>query len=265
MTAIAAAVALLSVFVNAQPTAQIESNLLAKIKKIGKASAYTSAERNDDLLDKLNADFKANLLKYTRLPATLRYNFSKLSKEIDIATSADKRFRVYTWDRQDGGTMHFFEAVYQFMADDGKVYSNGNVYSKTAKVGEDGDAGGFVTDVFSLDTKNGRVYMVCTSSILSTSEMAQSIDLFKVRGNSLDGKVKLIKTSEHLTNTLGFEYDFFSVVDRPERPIKLISYDAATKSIKLPVVIVEDKFQYGRVTDKFITYRFNGTHFVKVS
>ena len=87
--------------------------------------------------------------------------------------------------------------------------------------------------------------------------------MFKIRGDSLDNRVKLIKTNEGLTNTLGFEYNFFSVVDRKERPLKLILYDAATRSIRLPVVIVDDKDPLGRVTNKFITYRFNGAYFVR--
>ncbi len=63
---------------------------------------------------------------------------------------------------------------------------------------------------------------------------------------------------------VGFEYNFFSVVDRKERPIKLILYDKTTKTLKIPVVIEDEEFQNGRVTNKFISYKFDGTYFVKV-
>lgn len=245
-----------------QTVASIEKELLAKIKKIDKASAYTSAARNDELLSSLNDDLKASLIRFTKQASTLHYGFPKLSKEIDIETSADKKFRVYTWDRQDGGTMHFYETVYQYLGD-GKVHSRGVSGSKD-KDADWQDSGAFVIDIFSLDTKAGTVYMVLSSSILSTSESTQQIDLFKISGDTLDDEVKLIKTKAGLTNTLGFEFDFFSAVDRPERPLRLISYNAATKTIKLPIVIVDNKYQYGRVTERSITYRFNGNYFVKV-
>ena len=253
---------MLAAFVSAQTAAQIERDLLAKIKKIDKASAYTSTQRDDDLLEKVNTDFKASLLKYTKLAPTLRYSFPQLSKEVDIVTSADKKFRVYTWDRQDGGTMHFYETVYQYLGDKGKVFSRGIPASKNED--ENGDPHAFAIDIFSLDTKSGPVYMLLSSSVLSTSEATQQIDLFRIKGNLLDNRVKLIKTKSGLTNTLGFEFDFFSVVDRPQRPLRLISYNAATKTIKLPIVIVDKKYQYGRVTPRSITYKFNGTYFVKV-
>lgn len=263
ITAIAATMCLLAAFIAAQTTAQIERDLLAKIKKIDKASAYTSAKHNDVLLAKVNADFKASLLKYTKLASTLRYGFPQLAKEIDIVTSADKKFRVYTWDRQDGGTMHFYETVYQYLGEKGKVFSRGTLIPKNEdREGPDPQA--FAINIFSLDTKSGTVYMLLSSSTLSTSEATQQIDLFRIKGNLLDNRVKLIKTKRGLTNTLGFEFDFFSVVDRPERPLRLISYNAATKTIKLPIVIVDKKFQYGRVTPRSITYKFNGTYFVKV-
>ena len=52
-------------------------------------------------------------------------------------------------------------------------------------------------------------------------------------------------------------FDFFSVSKRPERPVKLITYDKATQEIRLPLVDV--KYQ---VTEKTITYKFDGSHFV---
>lgn len=128
---------------------------------------------------------------------------------------------------------------------------------------QEGDAGAFVSDIFDVDTKNGKVYLARLSSISSNVDAYQSINLFKIEGNSLNDKIKLIKIKSGLTNTLGFGYDFFSVVDRKERPIKLIFYDKATKTIKIPVVIVDKDFRSGKVTGKFINYKFDGTYFLK--
>jgi len=262
LTVIAASTIIGSTSVLAQSAISIEKDLLAKIKKVISSSAYTGV-RDDTALEKANDDLKQALIKYAGLAATLKYAFPRLSKEIDVVTSADKRFRVYTWDRQDGGTMHFYETVYQYIGADGKSYGRG--VDPPEDPDEDvGDSGAYVIDVYMLDTKPGRAYLVQSSSRLSSSEITEQIDLFRIDGNKLDTDPKLIKTAEGLTSSLGFEFDLFSVLNLKKRPIRLIKYDAAAKTITLPVVIPTRKYQYGMVTSRKITYKFNGIHFVKI-
>src|SRR5262245_18737448 len=145
----------------AQTPVQIESRLVADIKKVVDASAYDGS-RDEDLLERVNSEMLASLLKYTRVAGTLDYSFPKLSKEIDIVTSADKRFRIYTWDRLDGGTMHFFETVYQYRGDDGRVYSRGRFVNE-AEHEEGSDPAGYVNDIFTLQTRQGNVYLASFS------------------------------------------------------------------------------------------------------
>ena len=234
----------------------IEKELLGLYEKVNENSAYKS-NSDSELLGKANEDFKRKVLQYTKTPAALKYKFEKLAKVIFISTSEDGKFRVFSWDRLDGGTMHFFETVYQFQGTDGKVYS-------TSRELEEGDAGSFVYDVFTVDAKSGKLYLVCTTSMVSTQDSYQNLRLFRVKGNKLDEPVKLIKTKSGLTDSVGFGYNFFSVVDRPERPIRLFVFDKKSNTFKFPVIIEDEKFPNGRVTDKFISYRFNGTYFVKV-
>ena len=70
----------------------------------------------------------------------------------------------------------------------------------------------------------------------------------------------MIKAPEGLTNELRIDFDFFSVVDRPERPLRLIRYESTTNSIFVPIVI-----DYGKVTNDFDEYRFNGQYFIKIN
>jgi hypothetical protein len=241
----------------AQTNAQIEKELVAAITELQKYSTYGGGY-DEDKLSKAQDTFEEKLLKYTKTASTLSYKFAALDEEINIATSDDGKFRIYSWDLQDGGTMHDYARVYQYLGADGKVYS------KTDSRDEEGGGGSFVTDIFTLDTKGGKVYIVCSTFIGSTKLRFQSADLYKIDGKALDDKVNLIKTKSGLTNTLNFEYDFFSMVDRTERPIKLISFDKKTKTLKIPVVIEDKEFPDGRVTKKFITYKFNGKYFVKI-
>jgi hypothetical protein len=242
--------------VSAQTPEKIEQDLVSHIKDVKKHSAY-QGNYDGDLLSKANENFKSKLLKYAKQSAVLKHKFSELDKHIDIATSEDGKFRIYTWDTESGGTMHMFDSVFQFQGSDGKVYSKGDYY-------EEGDAGAFISDIYGIDTKRGKVYLARMHSILSTSDSYQTVKLFKISGGSIQD-VKLIKTSSGLTNLLSFEYNFFSVVDRKERPIRLFEYDIQTKTIKFPVVIEDKEFPNGKVTDKFIKYKFNGTYFVKTS
>lgn len=240
-----------------QTNAKIEQELVDGIKNIQKYSAYGS-DYDEEKLTKANEVFAEKVLRYAKVPSTLGYKFSALNEYMFNATSEDGKFRIYSWDTEDGGTMHNFSRVYQYQAADGKVYS------KTDESAGEGDAGSFVYDIFTLDTTAGKVYIVCSTFIGSTNENFQSADLYKIEGGDLNNKVKLIKTKSGLTNTLNFEYNFFSVVDREERPVKLILFDKKAKTLKIPVVIQDKEFPNGRVTNRFITYQFNGTYFVKI-
>ena len=240
-----------------QTNAQIEQELVGHIKNIEKWSSY-GEESNDELLAKENEIFEDKLLKYTKIAATLSYKFAALDEFMYIATSADGRLRVYSWNTQDGGTMRNFSRVYQYSDARGKVYSKSDELSE-------GDAGSYVDEIFTVDTKGGKIYLVCSTAILSSSYRSQTVNLYKIDGARLDDEVKMIKTRSGLTNYVGFEYDFFSVAEREGRPVSLISFDKKTNVFRIPVVIVDDKeFPNGRVTGKRISYKFDGTYFVRM-
>ncbi len=244
---------------NGQTNAQIEKELISSLKELEKYSTY-GAGYNEEKLTETNDAFEKKLLKYTKTGATLAYRFGALGRLMHIATSDDGKFRVYSWDMENGGTMHDYARVYQYQGADGKVYSRGE--SETED--EEGGSGSFVTDVFTLAAKTGTVYIICSTSIGSTMDHYQSADLYRINGAAIEDKVKLIKTRSGLTSTLGFEYNFFSVADRKERPVRLISFDKTTNTLKIPVVVEDKEFPLGKVTDRKISYRFDGTYFVKV-
>ncbi len=249
---------ILSVTVYPQTPNKIEQELVKGIKEVQKYSSYGS-NYDEEKLSKANDIFEKKLVEYTKLPSTLQYKFTELNKLMFNATSEDGNFRIYSWDSEMGGTMHDYYRVYQYQGADGKVYSK-----TEEKAEEDGGAGSFVTDIFTANAKEGKIYIVCSTFIGSTSDHYQSADLFKIDDATLVDKVKLIKTKSGLTNSLHFEYNFFSVFTRKERPIRLILYDKKTQTIKIPVVIEDKEFPNGRVTNRFISYQFDGSYFVNV-
>ncbi len=255
--------ALFVVFVSvssAQTAAKIEDDLLVHFEKLSKASNYNGAS-DYDVLGKENQAIRSALLKYGVRADILKYAFTRLHKQATLTTSKDGNLRTYSWDSEEGGTMHDFYTVYQFRGKSGKVHTWAEPYSQDL---EKRGAGGFVQQIFQADTGAGPIYLTVSTSIGSTSLGGQTISALKISGEGLDRNPKLIKTSSGFKNSITFQYDFFSVVDHPERPIRLFFFDETKKSFRFPVVIQDKKTPQGRVTNRFITYRFDGKYFVRV-
>lgn len=183
-------------------------------------------------------------------PATLNYPFKRLvdSNFCDVRTSGDSDFRIYSWDTWTGGTMHVFKTIYQWK-------SNGKVFTKVPKY-EEGDPGTFCSKIFTININGKPYYLAVTNGVMSTKDAMQSISTYSITGNKLVDTVKLFKTKTKKLNSIDVEFDFFSVVDRPERPLELITYDDKQKIIYIPVV--GDK---GQVTKRNILYQLKGSYF----
>ena len=244
-----------------QSLKKIEDELLDHLHKLEKASNYGGTS-DYEVLGKENKALRGAFIKYGSRSDVLTYSFPRLKDKVFLVTSKDGKLRTYSWDSEEGGTMHNFYTVYQFRGKSGKVHVWAEPYSQDI---EETGAGGFTTEIFQTDTVSGPVYITVSTFIGSTSYAGQFISGAKIRGERLDRNPKIIRTSKGLTSEINFAYDFFSVVNHPERPIKLVFYDEAKKEFRFPVVIEDDDTPQGRVTDKFITYRFNGQYFVKVS
>jgi hypothetical protein len=198
--------------------------------------------------------FSSKLTNYIKNnPSTIDCKFKSLtdSNTCSIVTSADNSFRIYSWDTWLGGTMHNYKNLFQFKSD-------GKVRTLTFDYGE-GDMGTYFTDVFSLKA-NGKIYFLGVSGGSESSKYAyEVIRAYSINDSTIDDSVKLIKTASGLQNSILIEYDFFSLADRPERPLKLIKYDADKKIIYIPIV-----WENGKVTNKFIRYQFTGQYFEKL-
>lgn len=228
---------------------QIELDLLRASNKL--FSFYQPYER--DSLEKYSEQLRIKTIEaLNKNPGTLEYSFEMLtdSNAFEIVTSEDSLFRIYSWDTWTGGTWHFYNIIYQF-SNKGKVYTEPMVL-------DEGDGGAFYSEIFTLNTGTKTYYLAVSNATFSSKDAAQSIEIFSIENGELKKNVKLIKTAEGMTGSISVEFDFFSVVERPERPLKLIKFDKIKKIIYIPVV-----YEDGKVTDKFIQYKFNGQHFEK--
>ncbi len=242
------------VFVSAQTPKAVETAIIRHLDSISRNAD------NQAVLDRENKALRMLLLAQAKKPAILKHDFKGLAGKMFVATSKDGNFRIYSWDTNTGGTMKFFDGVYQYRSRRGRVYSKAFV-----NLGA-GVPGSFFSEIFQMDAGKKRVYLANSHSILSTSQARQDLHAFAIEGETLNLNVRLIKTPTAIRDSVGFDFDFFSVVDRKERPVKLFHWDEARKQFRFPVVLADKKFPNGgRVTDRFITYRFDGKVFVRLS
>ncbi|HEU5168382.1 MAG TPA: hypothetical protein VFU29_22710 [Chitinophagaceae bacterium] len=209
---------------------------------------------NHDSLNYYSDLFSTKLATFIKTnPRTLNYKFKSLvdSNACHIVTSKDGLLRIYSWDTWLGGTMHDFNNIFQFK-------SGNKIYSTDLDKNEE-DFGTYFTSIFTLKTNLKTYYLAVSGGSESTKDAYEIISVYSISNDTLDDNVKLIKTGSGLNNSISFEYDFFSVVDRPERPIQLIKYDTDKKIIYIPIVL-----ENGKVTDRYILYKFNGQYFDKV-
>jgi len=245
--------------VYAQTPVTIEKELHEQLDIVSRSS-FRGGEYNEDKVTAANDKIRGLLTKFGNRSDVLAYPFDKLKNGMFIATSKDGRLRVYSWDYGSSGTMRDFAIVYQFRGKSGRVH----VWAQpSCDDFSDCGTGSFIEDLFQVRGPSGTVYLPVSTGILSTSLCYATISIILIDGEKLNRKAKLFRTTSGLNNSVGFEYDFFSVVDRPERPVKLFHFDEANGSFRFPVVIEDEKTPQGRVTDKFITYSFNGKYFVR--
>lgn len=190
-------------------------------------------------------------------PETFNYPFKKLVDESYLHINTSGLLRIYSWDTWMGGTMKQFNNIYQYNSGPvskivSETYDNHDIQG-----GEDlYDPGTFCSAIYTINTINKFYYIVITNGIYTSKDSRQSVECYAIENRKLNRDVKLFKTSEGMTSHIDVDFDFFSVVDRPERPLKLIKYNETKKLLYIPIV-----YENGKVTKKFIEYKFNGQYF----
>lgn len=247
----------LSFHTHAQSIQQIETELKQHLKRIDEF-AYLSLKTDASAFDSLlfeNIQLEEKLIQYSKkYPEMLSYEFSQLKNEnFSVATSPDRKFRIFSWDQRTGGSMHFYDNVFVYQI-------NKETFAYSPSLPE-GDPGGYYSDIYQLKDEKESFYLGYQHRVFSNRDQYQGIQVFNIEKGSLNEQYKKILTKSGYTATLGFSYNFFSVVDKKERPIRLIKYLNGSKTITIPVVD-ENGYVHNK---KQITYQYNGHYFTKQS
>ena len=125
---------------------KIEDELISVFKKIEYGAKI-------DTLEKYNNIFKSKLKFYTsKYPSSISFDFIKLKKEgLEITTSSDMKFRIYSWNTWFGGTQDDIDNIYQIKIDS-------NISSTDIKLNE-GDFSGIYTQIFKVNDSNRNIYI----------------------------------------------------------------------------------------------------------
>jgi hypothetical protein len=239
----------------AQTPQAVEADLLKSFKKI--EYWHQKQDKGDDgvsdALGDANDEFGNKLKKYAEsYSASITLPFASLKKErLDMFTSADGMFRIYSWETWQGGTMRDFSNVLQ--------YKVGAKTKSTLLTGSQEVYIPFYTNLYTFKTGNKTYYLGIYGTIYSTKDAGTGIKIFDIENGKLNDDVKIIKTGSGLKSKVYYDYDFFSVVDIAFEKRPTITFDQATQTIHIP--LVDGK---GQVTKKLINYKFNGQYFEKI-
>jgi hypothetical protein len=224
------------------------SQLIAKLPRF----AYA----NQDSLDYNSAIFTKTFTEFIeKHPSTLNYPFKSLmdGKQVFIATSPDGLLRTYCWSNWSGLTNHDFVGFYQYKSG-GKVY--------TSPIG----AAGYYSQIFLMKANGKNYYLAIAHAVFNPnsdaydkSDFGESISIFFIKNNQLDGSEKLFKSPTKIFNRIEIHFDIFSVVNRPEGPLRLIKFDPVKKIVYIPVITDKNE-----VTDRFTLYQFKGRYFEQI-
>lgn len=184
-------------------------------------------------------------------PETIDYPFDRLKacSPLYITTSDDKKLRIYSWDTRLGGTMHFYNTVFQYRIGE-------NVFAEELIVDE-GDPSCFYNRIYTFIKEGKTFYFAINNGIYSSRDHSQEIEIFAIENGRLNKDVRLIQTKKGKIGRVDIGYNFFSLPNLPQNEKKLIYYSSEEKAIYIP--IVNENME---VTGRYIIYKFNGENFV---
>lgn len=188
------------------------------------------------------------------------------NQRFQVLTSEDRRFRAYSWDLMNGGTMRQYDSLLQYRDSNGRTHTQtlfGNTTADTVDPEMEaylGNGAQFL-QLFTADLGDkGTTYLLNSYAQASGLLKSQAIKLYRVDNDKL-APAELIQTGEGHIHDIGFAYDSGSV---KQDETKLFQYDTQTNTLTFPVVIENDRFPNGEVTDKTLTYRWDGQYFVHI-
>lgn len=233
--------------------AQVDAQSTKLLKTISKEAQADSVD-----YDKLNAANRA-LRVYLQKALLSRDAMSNPLKKasdagLEVFTSSDNKVKFCSWDTLTGGTMHIFTSLVAYDAGNGQIKCK--IMNETTTLEDGGSPGSMFEALHTVKTKDGRaVYVVQDLAILSGMVHERGIKAYVIANGKLTG-FPLFQTPKKALDSISFGFGEYS--DRAQ-----FELSADKQTLKVPIVL-EDKsgVSGGKLTGKYLTYRFDGNRFV---
>jgi hypothetical protein len=240
-----------------QTPAEIEQQLLGPWERVHYWGSHFSFA--DSTIDRTDSLDKADSVLHETFaqainscPACLTYDFPFLRDSgLVITSSADGKFRAYVWDNEAGGSMRYFDHVFQ--------YQVGNKIKATMLKGtsEDNEIGWFVL-ICPFRAATATYYLTFSRSAISGSGRVETATAFRIGKDSLIGPIKLFRKDGRPEDQVGIEFMDFRFRITKGQKLHALVYDGVHQTIKIPHL---DEI-YGNPTGQYTPYRWNGRYFV---
>jgi hypothetical protein len=205
-------------------------------------------------LDTFNKELLDYLTAICSYPEVLNYEFTGADTVgMSILTSEDKKFRIYCWDTETGGTMRFYNSIFQYRTGSGSKFVVANDISAG-----DLDAGAYYYKMHTIKPiSRPFYYLALYMGIGSSRDMLDGIRSFAIKGDNLDHSIKVFQTTKTILNDISYYYDAVHSHIYETEQTNEIELSSDKQTLYIPVV---DE-NYGK-TNRRLTYKFDGERFV---
>ena len=240
------------------PSSQAKSGPGPDAKIAGYLDSISKAQGGDDSTDALTKS-NETLLDYMQKecanPTLISNKLRQASeKGLGVATSSDKKMRIYSWDTCTGGTMHFFDALAQYLVD-GSPQSKSLLLhpeDRSNAKHDDPDSGWFYSSIDPIHTVDGKtVYLAMGDGTFSSIDHGVIVEAYSIENDKLV-KTPFFKTEKSLLSEISCY--FHNDSSGKDSGIELT--DRGT-TLKIPLLKGE-----GVPTGRFLVYKFDGHKFV---
>jgi len=210
-----------------------------------KNKTYSDQLAESDAVGKANDSLRSYLKQRARDPKLLSVPLKSVSDlGMLIATSPDKKLRLYSWDTQTGGSMRFYSTIAQLHPGN---ENRCTVIDMSPKEAGDSE---FCKTISMVRTGEGKnVYLLQTYSVWSSTFRGSTIEAYSIEHGTLK-KFPIFQTTKgslwEIECSTSDSYDF------PDIELK-----NNNKSLFVPLI---DK--NGHQTSKYLVYKFNGNKYV---
>lgn len=240
----------------AQDMKTVEQGLREAFHRIDFWNAYSGDDSTINRYDSLvaaNTQFQQLLMQLTaKFPATLQYDFPRLKDSgLIIVTSRDQKLRTYSWNSYTGGSMRIYERVFQYRSSSG-------VFATDQTGTDEHDDVAWIWKIVPFHAGTHTYYLFFDRAITCGVCRGEGVKVYSIGSRKIEGPLSLFKSDGQEDADLSVEFREFGRTNRSTSGHAIL-YDSLRHTFQVPST---DDIN-GTLTDRYTTYKWTGSYFVK--